>query len=152
MSIEQIVQVVVSVLTPAFPYLIKGAKTFGDNFADAFGEKSGELSAKTIQTAWKAILSREGDSVDKIKSSAEKLAEKPQDVDWQSMLQGGLTQLLKEDPSISKELAKLFNVESEQIRSLVEDSSNIFVSQQEGGSKESVVKGSSSVSVFQGGK
>ena len=154
MNIEQIVQVAVSVFTPAFPYLVKGAKAFGDKFANTFGEKSGELSAKTIQTAWETILSREGASVDKIESSAEQLAKNPQDTDWQSMLKRGLTQLLKEDQSLVKELSKLLKVEVGEQYILARNNIDAVVNQQMigNGTQETVLEDNIGVTITQNKK
>lgn len=157
MDIPQIVQTTITILTPVFPYLVKGAKTLGDKYVDEIGSEMAIATIEKAKNIWSLILSqtandeRNRTAVKKIEQSAQALSIEPDDVDWQAMFRNNLTRLLQNDPVFKKAISDLLSGQRshQHISARNNESARIKQIQENGGQQAIIAENNKDIEIVQ---
>lgn len=142
MDYAQIASATVSWISPFLPYLMNAVKSSGKKFADILAEKGGEVAWDTAQNIWGKI-SKEAEKNPELRGATMMVAAKPSDQAYQAILVNTLSEQLKSDPSLAKELVKLLGGKESVQKVLADDNSLVErVRQDMKGTGQQVVKAS----------
>ena len=110
MDFAQIAATTVTWISPFMPYLLEPLKASGKKFADFLAENGGKVAWETALDVWNKVF-KKTDKDPKIKGAAMMLSAEPSDQTFQAVLAKALATQLENDPSLAKELVKVFGGE-----------------------------------------
>jgi hypothetical protein len=125
----------VQILAPCLPFLLK----LGDKAAEKAAEKVGEKTVEKAGSIWAKLLPKV-EAKAAAKEAVDDVAANPEDKDLQTVLQVQLKKILESDPALAKEVAALIQEAKDmgggtQIQVSVSGSDNVAFGAVQGGSK-----------------
>lgn len=124
MDFAQIAATTATWISPFLPYLLEPLEASGKKFGDFLAENGGKVAWETALDVWNKVF-KKTENDPKIKGAAMMLSAEPSDQTFQAALAKALAAQLENDPSLAKELIRIFGGEEATQKILANNSSRI---------------------------
>jgi hypothetical protein len=124
LTIPDLASAVLSLISPALPYLIAAGTVAAKGFADGAGKSAGSAAWKGAEAAWTRITAASSDDA-KLKGAIELIVADPKDADSLAMLRKTIEARLERNPAFRKELVEAMGGEGSTLKIIARQRSRI---------------------------